>query len=187
MRERGTGGEGYIIMRKLHVLLIVFALALPSCGYSLTQNTGVRPAEPSAEYAFRVAIPLFVNATFEPLIEKDVTAALQEEIAMDGRLVLTDPAKADHIISGRVLKFALQPLSYDPQERILEYRVWVASEIKVTESKTGKVVYKDVIETYADYRVTDDVTKSKIRREEAIKKAIMDMADEFILKALDVF
>lgn len=174
-------------MRKLYAVLVLLAIAASSCGYSLTQNTGVRPSGPSAEYAFKVAIPLFVNATYEPLIEKDVTAALQEEVAMDGRLVLTDPEKADHIISGKVLKFTLQPLSYDPQERILEYRVWITSEIKVTESKTGKAVFKNTIETYADYRVTDDVTKSKIRREEAIRKASTDMADEFILKALDVF
>ena len=174
-------------MRKLYAVLVLLAIAASSCGYTLNQNTGVHPSEPSAEYAFKVAVPLFVNATYEPLIEKDATAALQEEIAMDGRLALTDPVKADHVISGTVSNFTLQPLSYDPQERIQENRVRITCDIKVTESKTGKAVFKEAIDTYADYRVTEDVTKSKIRREEAIKKACKDMADEFIIKALDVF
>jgi len=174
-------------MAILKRLLILFAIAslLPSCGYTLAK-TGSQAGP--ADGAYRVSVPMFVNDTFEPLIERELTSALKDEIEQDGRWVLTDAANADLAVSGRVTQFDLQPLSYDAQERILEYRVRIKSDVKLTDIKTGKVIWKDPsIETFADYRVTEDITKSKIRKSEAVKKASKYFAEEFIIKVLDTF
>ena len=154
---------------------------LNACGYTISR-TGSQSGPPFG--ASKAAVPLFVNDTFEPLVEKDVTAALQEEIAADGRWALVDKKNTDVVVVGRVSQFTLTPLSYDAKERIMEYRITIKSEIKVLD-KAEKVLWKDTIDTYADYRVTEDVTKSKIRHEEAVRKACKNMAEEFIIKVLD--
>jgi hypothetical protein len=172
--------------KKIIAALIALLILLPGCGYTLSKagsNSSV-----AERGLYKVSVPTFVNDTYEPLIEREVTSALKDEIASDGRLVLTDGDDADMTVAGRVTSFDLQPLSYDASERILEYRVKIKTEVKLTEIKTGKVLWKDSdMETASDYRVIDDITKSKIRKGEAIRKASKEMAEDFIIKALDIF
>jgi hypothetical protein len=170
---------------KIVVLLLILAV-LPACGYTISK-AGSGTSAP-AHGAYRVCIPTFVNDTFEPLVERDLTAALKDEIAFDGRWVLTDREDADLLVTGHVTRFELQPLSYDSRERILEYRVRIRTEVKLTEIKTGKVLWKDPgMEAISDYHVIEDITKSKINKGEAIRKASKEFAEEFIIKALDTF
>ncbi len=163
-------------------LLLVF---LPACGYQLA-GRGAGTGNTAGKY--KVFVRMFRNDSWEPLVEKDVTAALKDEIAIDGRWMLTDKDDADILVSGKVKKVELEPLSYDPQERILEYRLIMHMDVKVSDIKTKKVIWKKSdFTSFADYRVTVDVTKSKIRREEAIKYASKRFAEEFIIRVLDTF
>ena len=168
-------------MKKIVPAIAILLLMLNACGYTISRTDG-QSGPPFG--ASKAAVPLFVNDTYEPLVEKEVTAALQEDIAADGRWLLADTKDADVVVVGHVSQVALAPLSYDAKERILEYRITIKSEIKVLD-KAEKVLWKDSIVTFADYRVTEDVTKSKIRHDEAIRKASKNMAEEFIIKVLD--
>lgn len=158
---------------------------MSSCGYSLRGSGTMREG---ADGAYRsVSIPIFANDTFEPLVEYELTSALKDEIAYNGRWTLTDPSGADLSVSGRVMSFELQPLTYDPAERIQEYRIKITTEVTVTDTADGKVVWKDAgMVTFADYRVTQDITKSKINKSEAVKKASKNFAEEFVIKVLDI-
>src|SRR5512135_481113 len=115
--------------RPLFIALSLLAVLLSACGYTMSK-AGSQAGPMGGKY--RVAVPLFVNGTYEPLVEKQVTRALKDELAIDGRWVLTDRGDADLLVSGKVKKFDLQPLSYDAQERILEYRVRLGIDVKVT-------------------------------------------------------
>jgi outer membrane lipopolysaccharide assembly protein LptE/RlpB len=169
----------------LFIALSLLALLLSACGYTMSK-AGSQAGPMGGKY--RVAVPLFVNGTYEPLVEKQVTSALKDELAIDGRWVLTDRGDADMLVSGKVTKVELLPLSYDAQERILEYRVRLVLDVKVTEVKSGKVLWKEQdMETFSDYRVIEDITKSKINKGEAINKASKNFAEEFIIKTLDIF
>jgi len=164
--------------------LTLMTLLLTGCGYSLSRtSSAVGPAT-----GCRVVVPMFVNETFEPLIEKDLTSAMKDELALDGRWTVTDREGADLSVTGRVTSFELVPLTYDAKERIQEYRIRVHTEIKVTDLKADKVLWKDSdMESFAEYRLTLDITKNKISREEAIQKASKKLADEFIIRVLDSF
>ncbi|HEY3346108.1 MAG TPA: LPS assembly lipoprotein LptE, partial [Nitrospirota bacterium] len=132
-----------------HILIsIALAVMLTGCGYTLS-STGSQTGPTKG--VSKVFVPPFINDTYEPLIEKDFTAALKETLAADGRWVLTDREKSDLQVDGRVNKFTLEPLSYDEKEKILEYRVVIRTTVKVTETKTGKVVVAEQpIQTFAD-------------------------------------
>src|SRR5512135_2997196 len=171
--------------RPLFIALSLLAVLLSACGYTMSK-AGSQAGPLGGKY--KVAVPLFVNGTYEPLVEKQVTSALKDELAIDGRWVLTDKQDADLEVLGKVAKFELQTLSYDSHERILEYRVIMDMDVKVTEVKSGKVLWKDPnMATFADYRVTEDITKSKISKGAAVDKASKNCAEEFIIKVLDIF
>jgi outer membrane lipopolysaccharide assembly protein LptE/RlpB len=170
-------------MKKLFCMFLL--LTLPACGYQLAR-TGTVTGKGAGKY--KVSIPMFENDSWSPLVEKDVTEALKDEIALDGRWVLTDNGDEDILVKGRVARVDLVPLSYDANDRVLEYRLKLHMDVKVSDIKSGKVLWKDGdFVSYADYRVTVDVTKSKIRKEEAIKYASKNFADEFIIRVLDIF
>ena len=172
-------------MLKNSLLIALLALALSGCGYTMSRSS--QESAPAAA-GHKVYVPMFANDTFEPLVEADVTAALKDELALDGRWTITDSADADLLVTGRVKTVDQQPLSYDKQERILEYRVRLEVDVKVTDVRTQKVLWKDAaMESSSAYRVTEDVTKGKISKGEAIKKASKGFAEEFVIKALDIF
>jgi len=171
------------IVRPLFLLLLTALLS--SCGYTNARTCNISGP---AGGGCKATVMMFTNDTYEPLVEEDVTSALKNELALDGRWTLTDRQDADFAVTGRVSTFDLQPLSYDARERIQEYRVRLKVEVKVSDIKAGKVVWKDSgIETYSEYRVTRDITKGKIGRNEAVKKASKDFAEEFVIRALDTF
>jgi len=171
--------------RYITCISLTAALLLTGCGYSISKGgSAVKPASGGS----RVSVQMFVNETFEPLVEKELTSALKDQIAIDGRWRLTDTTDADLSVTGRVTNFELLPLSYDAKERIQEYRVRIKSDIKVTDIKTGTVVWKGAnIETFSDYRLTRDITKNKINHSEAVKNASKKLADDFIIRVLDSF
>ncbi|MBI5190269.1 MAG: LptE family protein [Nitrospirae bacterium] len=165
--------------------IALIAITLSGCGYTLSRTGS---ASGPSKGRHKACVPMFVNDTFEPLIEEELTAALSDELMTDGRWVLTARGDADLLVTGRVTGFELVPLSYDAKERILEYRLRIRSDVKVTDVKTDKVLWKDSgVETFADYRVTDDITKSKIRKGEAVRKAAKGFAEDFIIRVLDTF
>jgi len=172
--------------RRAYILILaVLSVALCSCGYSM-KGSATMNGSPGRSAYHSIAVPMFENDTFEPLIEKAVSSALKEEILHDGRLVLAGPEDADLVVIGRVKSFELQPLTYDPLERIQEYRLIIISEVRVKERGSEKVLWKDsTIESHADYRVTQDVTKSKINRIEAVRKASKSLSEKFVIRMLD--
>jgi outer membrane lipopolysaccharide assembly protein LptE/RlpB len=172
------------MIRTYALILIFLPVMLCSCGYSMR---GAGTIKGGSDQAYQsIAVPMFANDTFEPLIEKAVTAALKEEILHDGRLVLTDPENADLVVKGRVKSFELQPLTYDPLERIQEYRLVIVSEVLVMKRGSEQPLWKDsTIESHADYRVTQDVTKSKINKMEAVRKASRNLSEKFVIRMLD--
>jgi outer membrane lipopolysaccharide assembly protein LptE/RlpB len=169
----------------LYTLLLSLSAALVSCGYSMSGSGGLVNGS-TGKYR-TIAIPMFANDTYEPLVEREVTSALKEEVAYDGRLSLVDEADADLVVEGRIVEVDLQPLTFDAADRIQEYRIRIVAEVKVMEPSGESPVWKDSrMESFADYRVTQDVTKSKINKSEAIKKAYRNFAENFVIKVLEI-
>jgi outer membrane lipopolysaccharide assembly protein LptE/RlpB len=156
-------------------------ILLSGCGYTLHgkgADEGTR--------SYNLHIPVVKNATLEPLLDRELTSVLKEEVLLDGRWRLTGPAEADILLGGVIDRFELTPLSYDPQDRILEYRVTMYVTLSITDPETGDTLWKDSdMQGFAEYRVTQDVTKSKIKKAEAIRKASKILAEDFIIKAVD--
>lgn len=151
--------------------IILFLLVGTGCGYRL----GGEGFGPSPEIR-SIAIPTFINETYEAGIETIVTNALLRELIKDRRVKVVGEDEADAIMEGTVTSFSTSSVAYDPTGVVLEYRTWVSLDVMVKRHKRGEVLWSRRGLTESDvYRVSSDVLFTEAEKERAIRK----IAEEF--------
>jgi len=135
--------------RTLALVSAVLLLALAGCGYKTGGKGETLPAT-----LHTIAIPAFHNIT----TKYKLTGMLPQEIGREfiGRTrykVVSDPASADAVLEGSIVRYYSSPTVYDPAtSRSSGVQVIVWLNITLKERATGKVLYKranfDVKERY---------------------------------------
>ena len=168
------------------VVWTVLMLALSSCGYHFTPVGGIVP-----EGAKTIAIPVFINATYEPYVDVEVTKAVVEEFLTDGRLEVTSLDTADLILHGSVTKFEMTPASYTDKNYVASYNVSIGVSIGIEDRKTGKVLSQDTgvgsvfISSYSV--ALGNISSTKIQKETAVRNACRDLASSIRSRVLEGF
>jgi hypothetical protein len=95
-----------------------------------------------------VAIPTFVNGTFEPGIEVPFTQAFLSEFIQDRRVKVLDRSEADSVLEGVIKSFYITSVSYDQSGLVLQYQASVVLDLTLRK-RTGEVLWvvKDFSET----------------------------------------
>src|SRR4030042_1274983 len=90
-------------------------LLLMGCGYQMVgKETHVPPGINS------IAIPTFVNQTFEPGIEVPFTQGFLKEFIQDRRVKVVGRNEADSVLEGVIKSFQIYSVSYDRSGIALE-------------------------------------------------------------------
>ena len=115
--------------------LLVF---LSGCGYRLAnKNLGGGDGR-------TIAVPTFANKTTSYRIEQRVTEAVRQELIRRTRFtVVTGGATADLVMAGEVLNYAAVPVSFNQQGRGSTYTMLVDMNVRLTDTKTGKVIFQN--------------------------------------------
>ena len=174
------------IVRNRTVLLLVCLIAFSSCGYRFTPVGGIVP-----EGAKTIAIPVFINRTFEPYIDVEVTKAVVDEFLTDGRLKVTSLENADLILRGSITKFDLTPSTYTTDAYVAQYTVNIGVNLSIEDQRTGKLLMNDVglgSVFIASYGVTPgNISLTKIQKETALINACKDLASTIRGRVLEGF
>lgn len=114
----------------------------------------------------KIAIPTFLNETFEYGLEETLTSLVIEEFLLDGRLDIVEENEADLILEGRVDYYLKELLSGTAGAE--EYRVRIRVEISLISGEEREVLGK--IEKMTDYSLvgmtqTEDEAKNETCRE----------------------
>jgi outer membrane lipopolysaccharide assembly protein LptE/RlpB len=196
---RGTRDEGQKVvasvvpvneasgrLSSLGLVLIALLLLLPACGYHFTPVGGIVP-----ESAKTIAIPVFINGTYEPLIDTEVTRAVVDEFLADGRLQVVDLEAADVVLKGTVTKFEITPTSYTADTYVQSYNISIGVTITIEDAKAHKALLKDsgVGSVFnSGYAVfIGDITRTKIAKDAAVKNACKDLASTLRSRVLEGF
>ncbi len=153
-------------MRKLAVAWSLVCAAMLGCGYA-----PVRYADALGD-AKTVAIVGLANETFEPGVETLVSDALAREFLRRGALrMVEDPARADLVISGAVLRLGVSRKSFSSISLALEYELRLTLALKVAR-RDGTIVPLDpTAETETErYVASADVEVERTHREEALRR-----------------
>ena len=162
---------------RLSLVLLSALLLLPAgCAYHLG---GV-----GKDKAKRIVIPVFVNRTFEPLVDKRVTTFVQRAFVEDGRWeVVNAPGTADLILRGQVTGLGLTPLSFDRAGRVTEYRVQITVDVELVSPKGAAVWSGKGLTATAEYLALSDVIATRSNHDRAIEEAgqrlALDLASRF--------
>ena len=109
--------------------LALMVLAATGCGYTAVS------APPAGEVR-TVAVPLFNNRTFEPLLEARLTERVKARLVSTGPWRLVNrPGVADLVIVGTVTGFGVTAVSFDATHSALEERVTIT--VDVTAERRG--------------------------------------------------
>ncbi|MGE5807571.1 MAG: LptE family protein [Nitrospirota bacterium] len=174
-------------------VLLSLLLMLPACGYHFTSVGGIVP-----ENAKTIAIPVFINGTYEPLIDTEVTRAVVNEFLTDGRLRVAGLEAADIVLKGTVTKFEITPTSYTADTYVQSYNISIGVSITVEDAKSHKVLLKDsgvgsvfnsgyAVSTRNVPQTTVDITQTKIAKDAAVKNACRDLASTIRSRVLEGF
>jgi len=166
--------------------ILLSLLLLSACGYHFTPVGGIVP-----ENAKTIAIPVFINGTYEPFIDTEVTRAVVDEFLADGRLRVVGLEAADIVLKGTVTKFDITPTSYTVDNYVQSYNVSIGVSITIEDAKARKVLLQDtgVGSVFnAGYAVSvGNITLTKIAKDLVVKNACRDLASSLRSRVLEGF
>jgi outer membrane lipopolysaccharide assembly protein LptE/RlpB len=159
--------------RRFLVWVLPVFFLLGGCGYRLGTGLG----EGQGEAGKRIAITVFENLTFEPLLEQRAVGAVKEELIAQGWGVVNSPEGADVVLKGKINGFELTPLSLDPSGQVLEYRVRVVGLFSLESGAPARAVWKDApLEATAEFFASADAAIQRTNEDRAIREASRKLA-----------
>ncbi len=155
-------------------------LLLAGCGYSFR---GSLPP-----HIKTIAVVVLENKTQKPGVESLITSALVEAIVSSGRVRSAVPEAADAILSGAVVGYTLESLSFDSRANVTEYRLRIALNLTLRDVKRDEALWKeDGIQERADFKVPGQVAAALISEEDALRRASVDIARAVVNRAIEGF
>lgn len=157
------------VMVMLSLSLVVFA----GCGYTWA-GAGLGGAG-------SIAVRTPANESYEPGLELMVADALRREVLRrDGGALIEDPARADLVISGRVLPVDRRARSFSATVLALEEEVALSLELEAVRRDGSRVALPEgALRETERYLTSADIEAHRKNREEAMRRLAGLLASRF--------
>ena len=166
-------------MRRAAALLALLVV-VTGCGYSAR---GHLPDDIKT-----VAIPVLGNRTTKPAVETEMTRALADAFATDGRLRVVSREAADSLIEGEVTGYELLSIAFDPNANVRIYRLLVTMNVRFRDLRRNSMLFQQQgLSEKADFRVSGQVSETISREEIALREATRDIARAVVALAIERF
>lgn len=155
-----------------YISIFLISISIYSCGYKLSGTTTNIPPGISS-----IAIPTFINKTFEPGIEIPFTRAFLKEFIEDRRVRVVDRNRADSILEGIIKSFELSSVSYDRSGFVMEYQTTIVMDIRLRK-RTGETIWNE--ENLSEtrwYRTSSNILTSETNKAIAIEQTAKYLAE----------
>ncbi len=120
---------------------------------------------------------------YRPMLETDVTRIVSNKYLFDGNLKPVPQEEADVILKGELVDFRKDPLRYDDNNEVSEYRVNLVVNISLYNRKTDKLVWSENGFTgYVSYFTSGAQAKPEIT---AINGALDDLARRVVERTVE--
>ena len=158
--------------------IFAFSLFLAAgCGYSF--YVGV------AGDLSTIAIENLENKTYEHRLETLATEAIRDEFIFDGNLKLVKEREADLRLSGSVIEYVLDPLTYDEDDEAEGYQLKIRAKLTLENLRDDKTMWKDkIIEGDARYLLSGPLAGTETG---ARDKALKDLAKEIVRQIIYIW
>jgi outer membrane lipopolysaccharide assembly protein LptE/RlpB len=117
-----------------------------------------------------IAIPTFVNQTYEPGIEAPLTRAFLGELIQDRRLKVVDRYEADSVLEGVIRYLRIYSVSYDQSGLATEYQTTLVVDLTL-KKKSGEIQWKEKnLSETRWYKASSNVLITESNRDAAIQE-----------------
>ncbi len=162
----------------LSSVLFLLAGFLASCGYT--------PAPILPDHIKTMAVNTFKNATIEYGIEEKLTLAVSDEFLRDGRLDIAGQQQADALLTGEITQYVLEPVSYDEQDIIEEYKVYIIVDLVFKDLTTDTVLWEErAMEGSVNYFVSSKAGELVETEDEAQDRLVDDLALDIVRRTIE--
>jgi outer membrane lipopolysaccharide assembly protein LptE/RlpB len=117
----------------------LLALAVSACGYNLVGRAANIP-----EDVRKVHLQPLANGTSRAQVDQILSRALADELVTRQRFeVLSSAEGADAAITGKVVSFLVNPVSFDADGRATEYEIVVTAEMRFARLEPETVLWEN--------------------------------------------
>ena len=122
---------------------------------------------------------------YRPGLEVDLRNALIDRFIFDGHLKIAPAESADSILQTELLSFKRDPLRYNADDSIQEFRITISAAVQFVDAKSGKVIYEvSGVSGDSAYFLSGPQSKSE---DEAVITALDDLARHVVENVLEVW
>jgi outer membrane lipopolysaccharide assembly protein LptE/RlpB len=156
------------------------ALFMAGCGYEF--GTTVKPG---SARGLRLAVPVFLNDTFEPILDKRLTDQIRRQfLQADGLTLVNDVESAPAVLKGKIQGYSLKTISFR-SGAVNEQRVTLRAEVQFEDPATRKVFWKETYTSSAEFFQTNDLAANRARQDRATDEACQAMAENIVSRVLE--
>jgi len=173
----------FSIRTAIQSVMVLTLLVVFGCGYALE---GTRRPE-NLKGAQSIAISTFGDKTAEPGLGFLISQRVRQRFLEDGRLRVVSGGGADVVLEAVVREYRLDPIGFSGTDQVQRYRALVKIFIRLSDSRSGKVLMKQEIENDSEYEVDDSITTSASSREATNQKVADSFSEELVSVILEGF
>ena len=166
--------------------LAIFILLLSTvlgCGYKVMGRGGQFP-----DGITSLAIAQLENKTKEANLGAIFVSALRREFIYRREVEIVSEQKADASLQGTITSITVRSLAYDEEARAREYRVTIALDLRLVSQGSNEILWRgDGITGSEEYLASTDVIVDEGRKNSAIRKIAVDLAEEIYIKIKERF
>lgn len=123
---------------------------------------------------------------YRPMLETDITRSVISKFLWDGNLKPAAEETADLILKGELVEFRRDPLRYDNNDEVTEYRINLVVNISLWDKKENKLVWKEDNFTGDTTYFTPFATGTQAKSEDtAMNDALKDLARRIVERAVE--
>ena len=149
------------------VLVIFFSLLMVFLG-GCTYQWLTSPSQ------VKIAIPVFINDTFQYGLEETLTNLVKEQFLLDGRQDIVEEEGADLILRGKITRYFNEPLS--EAGVAVEYKVRIDIEVSLYSTKDEKILGERSLSEETSYSSIGMTTTE----EEAVRETAGELGEELV-------
>jgi hypothetical protein len=120
---------------------------------------------------------------YKPQLDSQITQLLIDRFIKDGTLRVEDAQNSDLTLEGELVEFRREPLRYDRNDEVIEYRLALVVNIYLKDKRENKIILEENNFTgETTYFVTGNLAKSE---DVAINDAVGDLARRVVERVIE--
>ena len=177
--------------RSVFIVFLIAVVSFAGCGY--TTRSMILPGYKTIEVENvrnRIQVTaeqdnLRMYRGYRPGMEVELTKAIIDRYLFDGNLKVSQQGNANLVLSTELIDFRREPLRYDANDNIEEYRVKIIVNIQLTDGATGAVQWRE--QSFAGETTYRTYGPTSTSESAAVTAAINDTARRIVERTVEAW